>query len=308
MNENNNINKDNYLNFEHYCINKHIVDFKHKTYHWSVIPDTVLIDSGYFESEDELRNRRKNNKNLLREYGLDGISLEINNNNNNIIYHGIQVKLWNNTICANDLGTFTSVLFHRFSDESKGYLYHTSNLEKTFEKDIKKKNKIISIKIDNPYLEEKNNKNNDKNIFLRPYQIEAINCLKKDWKGIKSLILPCGTGKTIIFSEYLKFKKFKNVFIFSPLTILTEQNLDVTKKYLPEYNSVLVDVNGTLDFNDILINLNKNTIFSSTFRSAENLISKIFTINNNYNLSNNTMALFRNLFTIILSIIILNIF
>jgi hypothetical protein len=65
MNENNNINKDNYLNFEHYCINKHIVDFKHKTYHWSVIPDTVLIDSGYFESEDELRNRRKNNKDLI---------------------------------------------------------------------------------------------------------------------------------------------------------------------------------------------------------------------------------------------------
>jgi hypothetical protein len=38
-------NKQNYLKFEHYCINKHIKDLKHTAYHWSVIPDTVLIDA-----------------------------------------------------------------------------------------------------------------------------------------------------------------------------------------------------------------------------------------------------------------------
>ena len=48
----NNINKINYLNFEHYCVNKHHIDFNQKTYHWSLIPDKVLIDSGYFESEE----------------------------------------------------------------------------------------------------------------------------------------------------------------------------------------------------------------------------------------------------------------
>jgi hypothetical protein len=69
-------NKDNYINFEYYCINKHIKDYNHITYHWSVIPDSVLIESGYFNSENELRLKRKNNNQILKEYGLDGISIE----------------------------------------------------------------------------------------------------------------------------------------------------------------------------------------------------------------------------------------
>jgi hypothetical protein len=211
-------NKLNYLKFEHHCVNKHSIDYSQKTYHWSVIPDNVLIKSGYFESEEELRQKRKNNKNLLREYGLDAISIE--NNNDTEIYHGLQVKLWNSnsSICANDLGTFTSVIFHRFSELSKGYLYHTSKLEHTFENDIKKKNKIIPIKLDNPYINEnidnneqyfpENTNNNiskpEQTIYLRYYQLEAINKLKQNWNGIKLLVFPCGTGKTVTFSDYLK--------------------------------------------------------------------------------------------------------
>lgn len=281
------INKINYLKFEHYCINKHNIDYNHITYHWSIIPDKVLIDSGYFESEDELREKRKKCKGLLREYGLDGISCEIIENENNI-YHGIQVKLWNNTICANDLGTFTSVIINRFSDKSKGYLYHTSHLEKTFENDIKKKNKFISIKIDNPYINENNNliKDNNQNIILRPYQIEAIEKLKTNWNGIKILNLPCGTGKTIIFSKYLQKSTYKNIFIFSPLIILTEQNLDRVKKFLPHYNSMLIDYNNVRNFHEIKNTLHKNYIYSSTFKSAELIVSKIFNDNHNINSSN----------------------
>ena len=273
-------NKKNYINFEHYCINKHNIDFNQTTYHWSVIPDTVLIESGYFKSEYELRMKRKNNNQILKEYGLDGISIE-----DNKIYHGLQMKLWNNTICANDLGTFISVIFNRFSDESKGYLYHTSKLEKILKGDINNRNKIIEIKIDNPFNNELNiNKpfiNNEVlDIKLRPYQVEAIQKLNENWDGIKSLILPCGTGKTTIFNEYLKQNNFKNIFIFSPLTMLTEQNLDNIKKYIPNYNHILVDCNGTRDINIINKNLNEYTIFSSTFKSAEEVISKIFEENN----------------------------
>jgi hypothetical protein len=68
-------NKKNYLNFEHYCINKHNLDFNQITYHWSNIPDTLLIESGYFNSEYELRMKRKKNNQILKEYGLDGISI-----------------------------------------------------------------------------------------------------------------------------------------------------------------------------------------------------------------------------------------
>jgi len=279
-------NRKNYLKFEHYCIEKHNNDFKHVTYHWSVIPDMVLIESGYIKSEDELRKKRKFNNQILNEYGLDGISIEYKEDNK--IYHGLQMKLWNNTICANDIGTFMSVIFNRFSNNSKGYLYHTSKLEKILKNDIMNTNKIIEIPIMNPFInnelnnsfidikENINNEFNSSSIKLRPYQIDAIKKLNQDWYGIKSLILPCGTGKTTIFNQYLAENKFKNIFIFSPLTMLTEQNLDSIKKYLPSYKHILVDINGTRDFNIIKDNLNKYTVFSSTFKSAQEVISKIF--------------------------------
>ena len=271
------VNKQNYLNFEHYCINKHNLDFNQITYHWSNIPDTLLIESGYFNSEYELRMKRKKNNQILKEYGLDGISIEFKDDFK--IYHGLQMKLWNNTICANDLGTFISVIFNRFSNNSKGYLYYTSKLEKTLKKDFLNKNKIIEIKIENPYLnniENTNKINSSDDIKLRPYQIEAVQKLNQEWSGIKSLILPCGTGKTTIFNEYLRENNFKNIFIFSPLTMLTEQNLENVKKYIPNYKPILVDMNGTRDLNIIKENLNKYTVFSSTFKSAEEIISKIF--------------------------------
>ena len=284
----NNTNKNNYLHFEHYCVNKHYLDFNQKTYHWSLIPDTVLIDSGYFENEELLRERRKKNKGILKEYGLDAISIE--NLNDTVIYHGIQVKLWNETICAKHLGTFTSVIINRFSNNSKGYLYYTSQLENTFENDIKRKNKFIAIKVDNPYHENNKSKDIYNKIILRDYQIEAVNKLNTNWNGIKTLILPCGTGKTIVFSEYLKQNKFQNIFIFSPLTVLTEQNLEKVSNYLINYKPLLIDVNGTRDFKDIENNLHKNYIFSSTFCSAKSIVSQLFLKDHNLN-SDNTILI-----------------
>ena len=278
-------NIENYLNFEHYCINKHFKDYNQLSYHWSNIPDEVLINSNFVSSEEELRQRRKYNKNKnIKEYGLDGISVEIINNNK--IYNGIQCKLWNNTICANHLGTFLSVIHNRFNDNSKGYLYHTCKLEKTLKKDLLIKNKIIPINIknfnNNNIIKEENEK-----LKLRQYQLDALKKLSENWTGIKSLILPCGCGKTIIFSEYVKKMKYKNIFIFSPLKILTEQNLNRVKNYLPEYNSILIDTDGTRNLDDIKNNINKYTIFSSTYKSAENIIYKLFDdefINSSYKL------------------------
>ena len=96
------MNKNNYLKFEHYCINLHSNKYNEETYHWSNIPDDILIESKYFESYEVLRLKRKNKKenqdniNELREYGLDGISRCIIENK--YIYNGLQMKLWNNTL------------------------------------------------------------------------------------------------------------------------------------------------------------------------------------------------------------------
>jgi superfamily II DNA or RNA helicase len=268
-------NKINFQNFEFYCIEQHKKNFNEEVYHWFNIPDSVLIDSNFFSSYEELRNKRKNNC-KLREYGLDGISVEIKDNIK--IYHGLQMKLWNNTLCANDLGTFLSVIYNRFNENSKGYLYYTSNLEKTLQKDISIKNKIISIKVVNPY-ENIINYYTKNNIILRPYQIQAISILNQKWNGIKSLNVPCGCGKTIIFSEHLKDSSYKNVFIFSPLRFLTEQNLEKIKSYLPKYNHLLIDSDGTRNINDIIDKLDKNTVFSCTFMSASDIIIQLFNIN-----------------------------
>jgi len=54
-------NKQNALNFEFYCIEKHKKDFDQKVYHWFNIPDSVLVDSKFFSSYEELINKRKNN-------------------------------------------------------------------------------------------------------------------------------------------------------------------------------------------------------------------------------------------------------
>jgi hypothetical protein len=289
-------NKKFYLNFEFYCIEKHKKTFNQEVYHWFNIPDYVLIDSNFFSSYEELRNKRKNNY-RLREYGLDAISIEIKDNSK--IYHGLQMKLWNNTLCANKLGTFLSVIYNRFDESSKGYLYHTSNLEKTLQKDICIKNKIISVKVDNPYqniflpedlLQNSNeniyNKEIKNNITLRKYQIEAISKLNQEWTGIKSLNVPCGCGKTIIFSEHLKDFCYKNIFIFSPLRFLTEQNLERIKSYLPNYNHLLIDTDGIRDINNIISNLDKNTVYSCTFRSASDIISELFNLNENFDINN----------------------
>ena len=115
--------------------------------------------------------------------------------------------------------------------------------------------------------------------------------MKQNWNGTKLLVFPCGTGKTVTFSKFLKQSTFKNIFIVSPLTYLVEQTHDIVKTYLPNYNHILVDTNGTTDFNDVKNNLNKYVLFSTTFKSAKNIISKIFDKENNCELSHNSIII-----------------
>jgi superfamily II DNA or RNA helicase len=199
-------------------------------------------------------------------------------------YEYIQCKNYStlgidNTITINDLSGFYN--FVAENTIQNPVVYYSGVLSSQIQC-RKKKIKYINL----PYI-----KIGNKDIKPRDYQIEAIQKLNQNWNGIKSLILPCGTGKTIIFNEYLKQNNFKNIFIFSPLTTLTEQNLDNIKKYIANYNHILVDVNGTRDFNVVKDNLNKYSIFSSTFKSAEEIISKLFDLEENCILENETILI-----------------
>lgn len=269
------INKINSKKFEEYCCILHQKEYNQTTYHWLKIPDKILIDSGLVLDENEIRKKRMKNKdndnnNIIREYGLDDISTEIIDNKT--IYHGLQMKLWNenSVLDSSHLGTFYDIFINILSSPtSKGYLYHTCKLGKTMEKNNKRGNKIFPIYLKNPYLEFEKEENNLK---LRYYQIDAIEELKKEWYENKLLILPCGTGKTSVCSYYCKTQNFSNIFIISPTIVLTEQNMNRFSEVLSDYDNLIIDTYGCRDIDIIKKKINNKCIFSSTYDSMEDIL------------------------------------
>jgi hypothetical protein len=71
-------NRENYKNYEYFCVDYHTKNFNQQTWHWNSVPESVLYESGFIYDFNELRLNRKefyqnNNQyyNHLREYGLD---------------------------------------------------------------------------------------------------------------------------------------------------------------------------------------------------------------------------------------------
>jgi superfamily II DNA or RNA helicase len=276
--------KDYYL-YELQCIKYHQETYGHQSWHWTQIPENVLFESGFIHDGNEYRLKRKlkweeNQEyyNPLQEYGLDGIALEINNDEK--IYHGIQCKLWKNKLSANSLGTFLLSIFARLNKKnqnSKGYLYHSGPLEINLKNDLEQiQNTIYPIQLDYYKVDEQNNNNEEKNLY--DYQKEAVQKLDIGWNNVGYLILPCGTGKTVIFSEHLKNQNYKNIIIVSPLRIQVKQTLKTVRKYIPKYNSILLDSDedGSNDFQEIEKRWNQNLLISTTFKSFQDILIKIF--------------------------------
>ncbi len=269
--------KKYFRDYELFCLKYHEKNYNEKYWDWRHIPEYVLINSGFITDYNSIRLLRKksfeDNINYIREYGIDGISVDINNN-----YHIIQCKYYseNNIIKASDLGTFYQVYFLRILPKnlnSKAYLYYSSKLQIDTCDDFKNTNNIIPIRLSfDPNQTIINNENNTY-IQLRDYQIKAIEKLKENWNGKKILSLPCGTGKTLVCIDYVKQNKFKNVFIVSPFKVIAKQSFELFKKYIKNiYNNFILvysDNDGILDKNYIDENINKNNIFSFTFNSFE---------------------------------------
>lgn len=73
------------------------------------------------------------------------------------------------------------------------------------------------------------------NIILRPYQTESIRLLRESFRTNKRvlLVLPCGSGKTIIFSQMVKmaFDKNNQVIIATDRIELLTQTLDAISQH-----------------------------------------------------------------------------
>ncbi len=275
-------NRLHYFEYEKEMILKHQRDFGHITYHWNNVPEDVLFESGFIQDYHLHRMKYKNNyletgnyHNMYEEFGLDGISKECDG-----LYHGIQCKLYDAKVGANDLGSFYHVLFMRMKPMnplSKGYLYHSSDLQKSIANDFQKEGSIISCKV--PFVKSIEAVK-EESFELRYYQKDALRALSEDW-GSKSgsLICPCGTGKTVIFNQHIQDGKYKNVFILSLYKIHALQNMRVSQEYHKQnYEYLLVDSDkeGTRDMKEIEKYMAKKSIFSFTYQSAEDLLLQLF--------------------------------
>jgi len=215
-----------------------------------------------------------------------------------IIHHGLQMKLWDSKkkLTPHHLGTFLIIIDYALqikNNLSKGYLYHTCKLEKTMELLFNNSKSIIPLKLNNPYDVHETPEILEMNKELRYYQNDAIKKLDERWDGVKSLFLPCGTGKTLIFAHHLKNNNYKNIFIVSPLKIHVKQTLDRIKHFIPNYKNLLLDSDLTTDFEDVKNILNNNCLISTTYDSCENVLIKLFNedLESKYDLSNSIIII-----------------
>ncbi len=281
-----------------YCMKYHQEKYGHTTWHWMNVPESVLLNSGYIHDFNRLRLKRKEAYerdgvfyNPIQEYGLDGFAEE-KCGEDRVIYHGIQAKLWNpkSILTATDLGTFFAAMLGRLrmkSSDSKGYIYHTCRLQADVRDDMLNTRGIIQQEL-LPF-DESHAKSmtvlstsellpsiSESAYTLRGYQEEAITMLGMGWSGVGLLNLPCGTGKTVIFSNHLREKKYKNVIIVSPLRVHAEQTLKRVKAFLPEYDQLLLDSDGSTDIDDLNEMMEKRSVISTTFKSFVQVIRQLF--------------------------------
>jgi superfamily II DNA or RNA helicase len=290
--------------YEYDVMEEHRKRYGHMTYHWANIPEDLLFECGFINEINDtksMRERRLADKkdgiiNSVQEYGLDGIAYEENEESGSKKFYGIQCKNYaeGTYLRAKDIATFLSVTFLRLRSkcmDTTGYLYHSCRLESRLAKDLKcSGDLIVPIKYDGNLdksnlmeqsVEECVEKEDEK---LRYYQEDAVKALKEEWDGIGLLNLPCGTGKTTVVGHYLrdmvKEEKVERIFVFSPLRVLTKQNLDRIGKYIGDgFERVLVDgdEDGTRDTTGVLEKIAKGKVLiSSTYYSAKDVIGAIF--------------------------------
>ncbi len=294
--------------YEYDVMDEHRKRYGHMTYHWANIPEDLLFECGFINEINDtksIRERRLADKkegiiNSIQEYGLDGIAYEENEESGSKKFYGIQCKNYaeGTYLRAKDIATFLSVTFLRLRSkcmDTTGYLYHSCRLESRLAKDLKcSGDLIVPIKYDgNPegITERREMMSGATSVSaevetekLRYYQEDAVKALKEEWDGIGLLNLPCGTGKTTVVGHYLRDmvneEKVERIFVFSPLRVLTKQNLDRIGKYIGDgFERVLVDgdEDGTRDTTGVLEKIAKGKVLiSSTYYSAKDVISAIF--------------------------------
>ena len=262
-------------------IKKYLENDQTKTWLWKDIPEYILRDAGILGDWNKHRLIRKENKiNSIPDTGCDILM------KNEKEYKLIQCKNFTtNSVTIQHLAGFYMMVVHF---QKNGIVYYTTRLAHMFE-NLPDNSQIEFIKKEfNP---NKINKNIKK--IKEPYyfQIEAYEKLKNSKRSI--LNLPCGTGKT--YTSIMIAKDYENIVIISPLLAYAKQNLELFHNELNNYQTILINSEGTRNMKEInnMINLKKN-ILSLTYKSVDILIkildkltNKIIIIDEFHNLSKN---------------------
>jgi len=263
--------------YEFQICDYHRNNANHIVWHWKFIPEEDLFASGFITNYNTHRLKRKErleeDKNNIREYGLDGLALD-----NNGVYHGLQAKCWNpkKYLTASDLGTFLAVIFTRLlprNPDSIGYLYHTCRLQADVKDSFTYTPNLKHILLPYSKKEEEVVNNIETDFELYPPQKEALIAMKNGWEENGLISMPCALGKTVLLGNYVRDVKPKHIIILSPLRVLTKQMLDRIHPFVPDKTAVLVDSDegGTTDFDVVVESFENPCLMSITYESFINI-------------------------------------
>ncbi|KAG5192191.1 hypothetical protein JKP88DRAFT_251008 [Tribonema minus] len=235
-----------WFEYELFACAHHRLSTGHDVWHWHTVGDDLLLASGFVDSLNKARLARINRdctSASRQEYGLDAIARDENG-----VHHGLQMKLWNaRKLTAADVATFTNVIAFRMARknaEARGFLYTSTRLQIDLDEDMTRSGLFHVHHLPFAPVAEKS-------VYdLRPYQVEALRALGAGWSGLGALIMPCASGKTLVYANHAL--RYRRVVVLSPLRVSAKQNLDRIRDILGSaFTSLLVDSDGGESTRDV---------------------------------------------------------
>ena len=247
----------------HSCIIHNSIHGGH-VWHWSHVPEYVLIESGYVSSTEELRIIRKRHNGRIPEFGLDGIALHEDG-----VYHGIQAKLWRSVLSAGSLGTFFSVIFGRMCKKNKlstGFLYYTGHLQHELQSDMLQMTNIIAKHVSYPM----HAASRETSTSFETLAASALQC-RWPWTGAVHMHVPCSVTISGILNSFFQSITSLQVVTIASHTYYASQVL------IGDISSVkcLAATHNTPDYNKSQLHVIHNAHFTNnhTYSSPVLLIS-----------------------------------
>lgn len=257
------------LTYEHYVngvLNGQ--DNVKKAWLWKDIPEehlrkTCLLHKGNFQNF--IKNRK------ISDSGVDILVLHDDGS-----YTFVQCKNYNSSIYVHSLAGFYRMMANYLN--VKGEVYYTSKLSKNVSSELFLKHdriQYIQKKINKNYF--KSSMNENASLKLYPYQEDVVdNYLVPYYQenNVGHLVLPCGTGKTLI-TAYYAYNNYKTTIVISLLIQYAEQNINRFCEYFNYDESILIcSKSGTRDIDEIngrLENCDKKSkiLLSFTYKSVD---------------------------------------